>query len=133
LIYILDTNVFADLSRNHLTVTTRRDEQILAENTLVLCQPVYYEIVRGLIKSNATKQLKRFYEEVAPLYETVSLSDRDWLKAAQFWADADNKGRQLSDIDLLLAALAHRLDAVIVSSDTDFDALSVKRENWRTP
>ena len=133
MIYILDTNVFTDLSRNHPTVTTHRDERIFSGDRLVLCQPVHYEIVRGLIKSNATKQLERFYAAIVPLYESVSLSDRDWLQAAQFWADVDNKGKKSSDIDLLLAALAQRLDAVIVSSDTDFDALPVKRENWRAP
>ena len=67
-----------------------------------------------------------------PLVTYVQVEEADWLQAAQFWADVDNKGRQLSDIDLLLAALAHRLDAVIVSSDADFDALPIKRENWRT-
>jgi predicted nucleic acid-binding protein len=37
----------------------------------------------------------------------------------------------LSDVDVLLAALAHRLDGIIASSDSDYDPLPVKRENWR--
>jgi predicted nucleic acid-binding protein len=40
-------------------------------------------------------------------------------------------GNQLADVDLLIAAVATRLGDIIVSSDTDFDALPVKRENWR--
>jgi len=35
-------------------------------------------------------------------------------------------------VDLLIAALALRLDAIIVTNDEDFLALPVKRENWRT-
>jgi predicted nucleic acid-binding protein len=34
-------------------------------------------------------------------------------------------------MDLLTAAMAMRLNAIIVSADDDFDALAVKRENWR--
>jgi predicted nucleic acid-binding protein len=34
-------------------------------------------------------------------------------------------------VDLLIAAVAQRIDAVIVSADADFDHLSVRRENWR--
>jgi predicted nucleic acid-binding protein len=37
----------------------------------------------------------------------------------------------VSDIDLLVAAVAKRLGGVIVSADADFDALSNSRENWR--
>ena len=42
-----------------------------------------------------------------------------------------NQGKQLSDVDLLIAALAQRLDGVVVTSDDDFDALPIQRENWR--
>jgi predicted nucleic acid-binding protein len=52
-------------------------------------------------------------------------------KASELWAYAVANGRQLADVDLLVAALAIRHDALIVSADTDFDALPVKRDNWR--
>jgi predicted nucleic acid-binding protein len=55
------------------------------------------------------------------------------LQAAHYWSNAVSIGKQLSDMDFLIAALAHRLNAVIVSADTDFDALPVKREDWRLP
>ena len=68
-----------------------------------------------------------------PLLDWLPLTDADWRQAAQFWADTRSTGKQLSDVDLLVAALAKRLDAIIISNDDDFDALPVKRENWRTP
>ena len=70
-------------------------------------------------------------DKIIPLLEYVMLENIDWLQAAQFWVDADNKGKKLSDIDLLLAALAHSLDAIIVSADRDFDVLPVKHVDWR--
>lgn len=36
-------------------------------------------------------------------------------------------------MDLLIAAVAIRHDAIVVTADKDFDVLPVKRENWRTP
>jgi len=57
---------------------------------------------------------------------------RNWQQAAQFWADAVNKGKQLSDVDLLVAAVAARLGGVVVSADGDFDALPVRRNIWRS-
>ncbi len=67
-----------------------------------------------------------------PLLQPVSLVDADWDQAARFWADMTKRGRQFSDIDLLLASVVARLDATLVSADADFDALPIKREDWRT-
>lgn len=96
-----------------------------------MCQPVYYELQRGLIAKNQMRKLPFLQSHIMPLLEYTELSDTDWMQAAQFWADANRTGKRLADIDLLLAALAYRLDAIIVSADNDFDALPVKRENWR--
>jgi len=53
--------------------------------------------------------------------------------AAELWADATSRGRQFSDIDLLIASIALRMGGVIVSADADFNALPVQRDDWRTP
>ena len=63
----------------------------------------------------------------------MKVTEADWQQAARFWADAANKGKVLSDVDLLVAAIARRLGGVVVSADDDFDELPIKRENWRKP
>jgi tRNA(fMet)-specific endonuclease VapC len=41
------------------------------------------------------------------------------------------QGRALSQVDIMLAALARQHKLVILSSDADFDVLpDIKRENW---
>ena len=67
------------------------------------------------------------------MFEWVPLVDADWEQAARFWADATSRGRQISDIDLLVAAVVSRLGGVIVSSDANFDALATPYEDWRNP
>ncbi|MDZ4771017.1 MAG: PIN domain-containing protein [Chloroflexota bacterium] len=130
-IYILDTNAISDYIKQFEPTTTRIKQAIRDGHTLYLCKPVEYEVLRGLIKAQAERQRQMFLEVFAPQLTLLSLTDGDWWQAAHFWANARNAGKQLSDVDLLIAALAYRLNVVIVTNDDDFDALPVQHENWR--
>ena len=131
--YILDTNAVSDYINDLYGVRNLIRLALDDGDELFLCQPVHFEALRGLIRANATRKQMDFEQELVPLLVWLPLIDGDWQQAARFWADTTIKGRQLSDVDLLVAALAIRLDATIISSDIDFDVLPVKRENWRRP
>jgi predicted nucleic acid-binding protein len=131
MIYVLDTNVISDAMHNQTAVRTHIHANQAA--TIYLCAPVDYEIRRGLLRKRATAQLRLYENIVRPQFQWQPLTDDDWHQTAQLWANSVSKGRQLSDIDLLVAAIALRLDATIVTADDDFDALPVKRVNWREP
>jgi tRNA(fMet)-specific endonuclease VapC len=133
LTYILDATVISDLFVPIAQVQAHIRAANAAGSMMILCQPTYYEVLRGLLRVKATRKLRVFQNQIVPLFQWTSLIDADWEQAAQYWADATSRGRQLSDGDLLLAAVSTRLDGIIVSSDTDFDALPVKREDWRIP
>jgi len=87
--------------------------------------------MRGFLKAKATRKRKTFEDDLMPLLEWVTLIDADWQQAAVWWAETRSQGKQLSDVDLLIAALTKRLDATLITSDEDFAALSIKRETWR--
>ena len=129
--YILDTTVIADRIKRQPQVLQRLTNAGEAGHVLGLCDPVRYEVVRGLLKVNATQKLQLFRESIAPLMDYLPLTDDDWGRAAQLWANTRNQGKQLSDVDLLIASLAQRLNAVVLTSDVDFAALPISRENWR--
>lgn len=131
MIYVLDTNSISDLIAGLQQVTFNLNRRIRQGDTISLCQPIFYEIQRGLLWKPSGKRFAAFHTAIVPRMAWIPLTDDDWKQAAQFWADSKRKGKQLSDMDVLLATLAHRIDAIIVSSDTDFDALPVKREDWR--
>jgi tRNA(fMet)-specific endonuclease VapC len=133
LTYILDTNVIADYLNGVETTTGRIDQALKADLGLVLTPPIYYEVRRGLLKVDATRKTRIFEDTFMPQFQWEELIQADWELAARYWADTSRQGRQFSDVDLLIAAMATRLDAVIVSSDADFEALPVKREDWRIP
>jgi predicted nucleic acid-binding protein len=130
-IYILDTNVIADGIHRLPQVLDRLNGAGEAGHILGLCGRVRYEVRRGLLKVNARQKLRLFRESITPLMDHLALTDEDWQAAAPLWATMRNRGRQFFDVDLLIAALAQRLNAVIVTSDNDFAALPVQREDWR--
>lgn len=131
--YILDTNVISDYIKRFEPTTMRFKQALRDGHTLYLCKPVEYEVLRGLMKARAERQKQIFEEAFASQLVPLPLTDADWHQAARLWALARSAGKQLSDVDLLISALAQRLNAVIVSSDDDFGALPVQRVNWRHP
>jgi tRNA(fMet)-specific endonuclease VapC len=126
--FLLDTNIVTAGINGETSVLTRLQTHRAEE--VYLCQPVYYEIMRGLIWKKAATKITAV-EQLRVRLGWYSLIDEDWELASRLWADMTGKGRQFSDVDLLIAAIAIRHDAVIVTADDDFDALPVKRENWR--
>ncbi len=55
--YILDTNVIADRIRRHPQVLARLTQASETGNVLGLCDPVRYEVSRGLLKVKATRKM----------------------------------------------------------------------------
>lgn len=134
MIYVLDTNTISQwLHPQDQSIQPHVDQAMRAKQRLLLCQPVYYELMRGFLWRAVPRKLTFLHQVVITFLEFAQMQDADWLQAAKFWANARQQGHQLSDVDTLIAAIAHRLKATIVSSDTDFDILPVPREDWTTP
>lgn len=133
MIYLLDTNTLSHFMSRQTPVVRTVTDRLAKDHTLGICRPVYYEILRGLFWRKASAKLQVFLEDIVPLFTPFALDDSDWETAARFWADSRSKGKQISDPDLLLAALTYRLGAILVSSDADFNALPITREDWRQP
>jgi predicted nucleic acid-binding protein len=120
-IYLLDSNVVSDLIVRLPAVREHVAAHLAIGDTLALCHPIYYELLRGLFWRNATGKLAALNNQILPLLTWIALED------------ATRRGRQLADPDLLLTALAYRTGAILVSNDEDFDVLPVVREDWRAP
>jgi predicted nucleic acid-binding protein len=131
--YILDANVILDVLRQRDPVGENLRRVVAQEQIVCLFQPVYSEVMRGLIHAGAINQKSILVEQIRPALIWTPLNNTDWELAARFWAEATTRGKQFSDVDLLMAAVAMRLDAVLVTADPAFEALPIKRENWRTP
>src|SRR4051812_41861063 len=112
MIYLLDTNAISDLMINNLEMQRHVAEHIVAGDTLGLCRPIYFELLRGILWQNSLSKRRILNRHISEIFKWIELEDSDWEQAARFWADARRNGKQLGDPDLLLAALAYRLNAI---------------------
>jgi len=131
MVFVLDTNVISDMVAPKPNPDVLRQLAAQRQQAICLCEAVDYEVRRGYLKSKATTRLRVYEERIKPQFQWVPIIEADWQQSAQFWADTVSRGLQLSDVDLLVAAVAVRLSGIIVSADDDFDALPVTRQSWR--
>jgi predicted nucleic acid-binding protein len=118
-IFVLDANIVSKLQPGRNQVLWDR---VAAHQSdiMYLPEPVIFEVERGHSHRQATRQLRSFRELIIPLFPIIRPRLLDWRLAAELWGDARRRGRQLSDVDVLLGALALRLGGVLVTDDNDF-------------
>ncbi|HEY0510496.1 MAG TPA: hypothetical protein VGH73_01245 [Thermoanaerobaculia bacterium] len=76
----------------------------------------------------------RTYEQLTSSWQRCDLSFGDWRDAAHLWAERHRAGQSISDFDLLLAILALREEAVLVTSNVrHFEGLGIRLEDWSAP
>jgi len=128
--YSLDTNTISKLLRKDDQVVQRFREAAVQNDDFVLCPYVYYELRRGLLKKDATRQLLAM-EELMSGFVWTEFERELWAKAAQGWAEATRSGRPAQDPDLLIAYHAYHFAAILVTNNTsDFQHFPIKLEDW---
>lgn len=129
--FLLDTNILSAILRKETAVEQRFRQAIVDDDNLLLSVVVYYEIKRGLLKRDARKQMVTF-EYLSNQLAWCDVIIEDWELAARLWSERFKHGKPIADADVLIAAQARRLDAILVTDNTkDFDDLGVKTENWK--
>jgi tRNA(fMet)-specific endonuclease VapC len=101
---------------------------------MILSPVVEFEVRRGLSHLKLTNTEKQF--DVAMTRFKYSPFVRDtWLRAAELWAHTRRSGRVVSDADILIAAQAIELEAVLVTDNEKhfevFKPFGLIVENWK--
>ena len=131
--YLLDSSTVSMLLRadRNPDVIERHAQAEAQGAEFVLSPVVAYEVRRGLHHRGAERQLADF-GAIEAAWAWEDLERDDWLLAAELWAQRRAEGRPISDADLLIAAQAARLDAVIVTSNVrHFEGPGVTVEDWK--
>ena len=127
---MFDTNIISSLRSGKNPALFKRLEEN-KDQILCLGEPIIFEVERGYEHRQAYQQLADFRAHLIPLFVVVPVQLADWRVAAKLWGDARRRGRQLSDVDVLLAAMTLRLNSILVTDDGDFAYLPLLRtENW---
>lgn len=129
--YLLDTNIVSYILRKNATIDKKlRDVTLLGQEVFVSCIS-YFEIKRGLLPINATRQLADFHQFCID-YPILFLDNLEIIeRACEIHADLKRKGTPIQDADILIAATAITRGLVMVSNDTDLLRVEgIKLENW---
>ncbi|PAX57151.1 type II toxin-antitoxin system VapC family toxin [Brunnivagina elsteri] len=130
--YLLDTNIVSYiLKRRNTTIESKlREARRLGQNVFISCI-TYYEVKRGLLYVNATRQLAEFDAFVSK-YPILFIDDIEIIEqACKIHADLKIKGTPIQDADVLIAATAIIRGLILVSHDSDLLRVEgLTLENW---
>lgn len=128
---ILDTNIVSQIVRKNPVVLERYNLALDQDETLGISAVTYYELKRG----SFAPQFARLRPALETLLEDLELVIPDfhtYTVASEIWWDLKQKGTQLEDNDILIAATAMSFSETLISDNTKhFDRIkNLKLENW---
>lgn len=128
-----DTNTLSYILRSRQPVLDHFEASLRQGCSFLLAPVAHYELLRYLDLKGADRLL-RLYESIVSSWQRCEMTFEDWDDAAHLWADRHRAGRSVSDLDLLLATLARKHDAVLVTSNTKhFEGLDIPLADWTLP
>jgi predicted nucleic acid-binding protein len=91
-------------------------ETLIADQRLLIIGPIRQEVLSGYSDPNKFVTLKTKLS----YFENTPILDEDYVVAAGFYNECRKNGVQGSHIDLLICAVAVRLNILIFTTDKDF-------------
>ena len=130
MIYLPDTDTVNYLIKDNATVDAHYQSALASGATFALSMRVHFQVTRYLDLKGSTR-LRRKYETTTANWQRVGLDESDWDAATRLWADRHRVGKPIDDADLLIAIMARKCGAVVVTNNTrHFEGLGVPIVNW---
>ncbi|MEH1815041.1 MAG: PIN domain-containing protein [Nostoc sp.] len=129
--YLLDTNIVSYILRINATVGSKlRDANRSGQEVFISCI-TYYEVKRGLLYANATRQLGDF-NQFSRKYEVLFLDDIEIIeRACEIHVDLQCRGLKIQEADVLIAATAIARGLILLSNDSDLLRVQdINLEKW---
>lgn len=129
--YLLDCNHLSAALRKVSLVRERIHQGRRAGRRFISCYPVLCELEVGIQQTPRPEENRR---RLIQLLRQVRLWPLDAETARLYGAvylDLRRQGRALSQVDIVLAALARQHKLTVLTTDRDFEALpDLRVENW---
>lgn len=114
-----DPCAWIDFFRGRNTPLTTALEQALLNGAVVTCGVVQYELLQGIKKGAGGKSMVTAFQAV-PFLE---LSRELWIEAGRLAAELRSQGHTLPLSDILIATLARKHDATVLTIDNHFSVI----------
>ena len=119
------------LDTNHLALAVRRNSDLFSRilqekkrgSPIGTCVPVLCEVEVGRLQVAHPDAYREGLERVLRKIKIWPLTMETAREYGEIHRDLKSRGRVLSQVDLMLAALARELDMTLVTTDRDFEAL----------
>lgn len=129
--YLLDTNQLSLAVRMGARVLPRIKAELYRGRRVGTCVPVLCEIEVGACNVVDPAKYRKGLSRVLGLVRLWPLTGATAGSYGEIANDLKRRGRALSQVDIMLAALCRELDLTLVTTDKDFAALAwLKTENW---
>jgi len=126
---MLDTNTVRHLIKAHPTVARRVTAVPMA--TLCISSVTEGELLFGLAKRPDARLLHRVVQEFLLRVDVLPWDRASAARYGTLRADLQSQGKILAPLDLLIAAQALSVDAVLVTNDRAFGQVSgLQVEDW---
>jgi tRNA(fMet)-specific endonuclease VapC len=131
-VYALDSNIVSFYLRGNHTVIENIEKAIGEDYSIVITPIAYYEVKRGLLLIDATKQIKKF-EDFCSLFPVGKLGDYLLEDAITIYVNERKEKRSIEDADILIAAFCLHNSYILVTDNTKHfkNIKGLHTVNWR--
>jgi len=129
--YALDANIVSFYIKKKGRVGENLKKAAMQKWTVRVPPFAYYEVKRGLLRINATTRLREL-AQACKKYPVGANDDWVFEEAAQIWADLTNKGVNIDEMDIFIAAWCRVNDFTLVTNNTGHFAQipGLSLEDW---
>jgi predicted nucleic acid-binding protein len=131
MVYLLDTNHLGAALNLDAGVRLRLRDVRLRGDRVGTCVPVLCELQAGLAVTARREHNLRLLRELLKQIRVWPLDLETAVLFGELYHELRRKGRALSQVDIMLAALTRQMSATLVTTDRDFEAVpGVRAESW---
>src|SRR5262245_22211585 len=128
--YLLDTNHVSEAIRPKSELRPKLHEARKNGHILGTCVPALGEIEAGILQTADPDGYRRRLRQLRTQVRLWPLEEPIARQFGEFFIELRRQGKVISQVDLILAALCRHMNLILLSTDTDFDALpDIRREN----
>jgi tRNA(fMet)-specific endonuclease VapC len=129
--FLFDTNHLSAAIDDEASVRERILQLRQAGHRMGTCVPVLCELETGLKRTQRRELNRRILATLLRQIRIWPLEPPMALIYAEVYHELRARGRVLSQVDMILAALSRSLNATLLTDDRDFEALpDLQVENW---
>ena len=129
--YLLDANHLGEAVTRTSSVRERLEQARIAGAKLGTCVPVLCEVEVGIQQVRWPTEYRRNLDRLLRHVRVWPIDRRTSEIYGEVYHLLHRRGRTLSQVDIMLAALAQQMGLKLLSPDRDFEALPhLATENW---